>query len=174
MAKTDPAEEPRPTPPTALLTEPGQPAPSFELPDQEATAHRLEDYAGRWLVLYFYPKDNTSGCTKQACQFRDALAALSEEGAALLGVSPDSPQSHRGFIQKQSLNFPLLADTEKQVCAAYGVWQEKSMYGKKYMGVVRTTYLIDPQSRVAHRWDKVKVPNHDQAVLERLRELKNG
>ena len=148
--------------------DPGQPAPDFSLPDQAEHTHRLADYAGKWVVLYFYPKDSTPGCTKEACQFRDAQAELTKRGAAVLGISPDSPASHQKFIDKHDLPFPLLADTDKKMCRDYGVWQQKSMFGKKYMGVVRTTYLIDPNARVAHRWDKVKVTGHDTAVLKKL------
>lgn len=146
----------------------GRKAPTFTLNDQTNKSHKLADYAGKWVVLYFYPKDSTPGCTKEACGFRDASKDLQAAGAVVFGVSPDDEKSHAKFAEKQSLNFPLLADTKQTVCEKYGVWQEKSMYGKKYMGVVRTTYLIDPQGKVAARWDKVKVPGHVEDVLETL------
>ncbi len=148
----------------------GQAAPTWTLPDQAGRRHALKDYAGRWMVLYFYPKDDTSGCTQQACEFRDADAELDRSGLVVLGISPDSEASHAKFADKHGLPFPLLADAGSAVCKAYGVWREKSMYGRKYMGVVRTTYLINPQGRVAHRWDKVKVAGHAAEVLRLFRE----
>ncbi|MEM7627139.1 MAG: thioredoxin-dependent thiol peroxidase [Planctomycetota bacterium] len=148
----------------------GRKAPAFNLTDQAGKTHKLADYAGKWVVLYFYPKDSTPGCTKEACGFRDAAKDLKKAGAVVLGVSPDDEKSHAKFAEKQALNFPLLADTKQAACEKYGVWQEKSMYGKKYMGVVRTTYLIDPKGKVAARWDKVKVAGHVEAVLEQLAE----
>ncbi len=146
----------------------GHLAPPFNLHDQHDRPHALADYRGRWVVLYFYPRDATSGCTKQACGFRDSSAALGQAGAVVLGVSPDDVASHKKFADKESLNFTLLADPDHAVCEAYGTWQEKSMYGRKYWGVARTTYLIDPDGRVAHRWDKVKVAGHVAAVLKQL------
>ncbi len=148
--------------------DPGSPAPDFDLPDQAGERHTLADHRGRWLVLFFYPKDATPGCTREACDFRDLSARFHEAGAAVFGVSPDPVKSHARFAEKQALNFPLLADDGAAVCTAYGVWQEKSMYGKKYLGVARTTYLIDPEGLVAERWDHVKVPDHAQAVLNTL------
>jgi len=153
------------------LIEIGQSAPAFTLKDQDGNPHKLTAYKGDWVVLYFYPKDSTPGCTKEACAFRDAAADLKKAGAVVFGVSPDDVKSHAKFATKQSLNFPLLADPDQKICTKHGVWQEKSMYGKKYMGVVRTTYLINPKGKVAHRWDKVKVPGHVEAVLETLGEL---
>lgn len=152
----------------------GQSAPAFDLKDQDDQTHRLKDYRGNWLVLYFYPKDNTSGCTVEACKFRDAITTIKKLDAAVLGVSPDDQKSHHKFASKFNLPFSLLADTEKTTCNAYGVWQEKSMYGRKYMGVARTTYLIDPQGKVAHRWEKVKTAQHDQEVLAKLKELQKS
>ncbi|MEM7682561.1 MAG: thioredoxin-dependent thiol peroxidase [Planctomycetota bacterium] len=153
--------------------EPGKKAPAFHLADQLGEKHRLSDYAGSWVVLFFYPKDDTSGCTKEACQFRDASAegALSKRGAVVLGMSPQDVKSKAKFAQKHDLNFPLLADDEAVVCTKYGVYGEKSMYGRTYMGVNRTTYLIDPKGKVAQRWDKVKVPGHADEVLATLDEL---
>lgn len=149
----------------------GKKAPAFTLTDQNGDKHKLSDYKGKNVVLYFYPKDDTSGCTKQACQFRDGLPRFEKLDAVILGVSPDDEKSHTKFIGKHDLNFTLLADTEKKVCEKYGVWQEKSMYGRKYMGVARTTYLIDGAGKVVARWDKVKVPGHDEAVLKALTDL---
>ena len=156
------------------LIDPGMKAPAFALKDQQGTTRRLSQYAGQWVILYFYPKDNTSGCTKQACAFRDLLPDFSAADAVVLGVSPDDEKSHVKFIQKHDLPFTLLADPEHQALTKYGVWQEKSMYGRKYMGVVRTTYLINPKGKVAHRWDKVKVTHHVQAVLKTLTDLQQG
>ncbi len=153
------------TAPSVGLIEVGEAAPAFSLPDQAGTTHKLADYRGRWVVLYFYPKDDTSGCTAEACQFRDDLPRFRKKDAVVLGVSPDAAASHKKFADKYKLPFTLLADTEKEVCQRYGVWQQKSMYGRKYMGVVRTTYLIDPKGKVAQRWDKVKVPGHAEAVM---------
>lgn len=155
---------------TKPLTEVGKKAPAFTLKDQEGKKHKLSDYAGQWVVVYFYPKDDTSGCTKEACQFRDGLPDFEAVDAVVLGVSPDDETSHAKFVAKHELNFTLLADPDASICAKYGVWQEKSMYGRKYAGVVRTTYLIDPAGKVAARWDKVKVPDHAAAVLEAIRE----
>jgi peroxiredoxin Q/BCP len=152
------------------LIDPGSPAPDFHLPDQSGKVHALPDYRGKWIVLYFYPRDNTPGCTREACQFRDSAARFPPHGAVVLGVSPDSEASHQKFAAKYDLPFPLLVDHDAKLCQAYGVWQQKSMYGRLFPGVVRTTYLIDPQGRVAHRWDKVSVTGHDEAVLEKLAE----
>ncbi len=155
---------------TASLVEIGKKAPSFALNDQNGQIHRLSQYKGQWVVLYFYPKDNTPGCTKQACQFRDNLPKFTKNQAVVLGVSPDDEKSHTKFVDKFDLPFPLLADTEQKTCTDYGVWQEKNMYGRKYMGVVRTTYVIDPAGKVAHRFDKVKVADHAKAVLAVLKD----
>lgn len=149
----------------------GKKAPAFTLNNQDGDRVALKDHHGQWVVLYFYPKDDTSGCTKQACQFRDGLPKFKKSDAVILGVSPDDEAKHRKFIAKYDLNFDLLADPEKKVLEKYGVWQQKSMYGRKYMGVVRTTYLIDPNGKVAHRWDKVKVADHGDAVLGKIKEL---
>ncbi|MGA1399487.1 MAG: thioredoxin-dependent thiol peroxidase [Phycisphaerales bacterium] len=158
------------------LIEPGKKAPAFSAKDQDGQAHRLSDLAGKPIVLYFYPKDDTSGCTKEACAFRDLQPDFSKVKAAVLGVSPDDEKSHRKFVDKHELNFTLLADVapeggEPAICAKYGVWQEKSMYGRKYMGVVRTTYLIDAAGKVARRWDNVKVPGHAEEVLAAVKAL---
>lgn len=164
----------KPPPKTPDLVAIGSTAPAWNMPDQTGRQHRLRDYKGRWVVLYFYPKDDTPGCTKEACQFRDALSRFKRGDAAVLGISPDAPASHEKFRVKFDLNFDLLADVGSGVCKKYGVWQSKSMYGRSYMGVVRTTYLIDPNGKVAHRWDKVKVDEHDAEVLEKIKQLKRG
>lgn len=150
----------------------GKAAPAFTLTDRDGKKHALKDLKGQWVVLYFYPKDDTSGCTKEACQFRDMLPDFDTREAVVLGVSPDDEKSHGKFVDKYELNFTLLADPDKKVCEKYGVWQEKSMYGRKYMGVVRTTYLIDPKGKVAERWDKVKVTDHAKKVLKAIDEKK--
>ena len=166
------------------LIDEGRKAPAFTLSDQNGERHALKDYLGRPVVLYFYPKDDTSGCTKEACQFRDAMPNFEKLDAVVFGISPDDEKSHAKFAQKHGLNFTLLCDPPKKkrdapeddkgtpkVCEKYGVWQEKSMYGRSYMGVVRTTYLIDVNGKVAKRWDKVKVPGHADAVLEAVKAL---
>jgi len=153
------------------LVEVGRAAPAFNLPDQHDKKHRLSEYRGKWVVLYFYPKDNTSGCTDETCQFRDDLPRFKRAKAVLFGISPDSVASHAKFADKLGLSFDLLSDDESSICLKYGVWQQKSMYGRKYMGVVRTTFLIDPKGKVAHRWDKVKVKGHAEDVLATLKQL---
>ncbi len=153
------------------LIDPGKKAPAFSLRDQRGEKHALSDYRGAPLVLYFYPKDDTSGCTKEACQFRDAQGDFAKLDAAVVGVSPQGVESKRTFARKHDLNFPILADDDAKVCDNYGVWREKSMYGRTYMGVVRTTYLIDADGKVARRWDRVKADGHADDVLETLRAL---
>jgi peroxiredoxin Q/BCP len=153
------------------LVEPGHKAPSFRLKDQEGTAHTLADYAGRPVVLYFYPKDDTPGCTAEACSFRDGLPRFRTRQAAVLGVSILDEASKARFAAKYRVNFPLLADEDHAVAERYGVWQEKSNYGKTFMGIVRTTYLIDRDGKVARRWDKVKVDGHSDEVLQAVKEL---
>ena len=159
------------------LIEVGTPASEFNLQDQNGSAYTLDHFAGAPLVMFFYPKDDTPGCTKESCAFRDLTIDFKAAGAAVVGISPDGVDSHAKFATKFSLPFPLLADgpIEKgetpPVCDAYGVWAEKSMYGRTYMGVVRTTYLIAGDGRVAQRWDRVKVPGHAEAVLQAIREL---
>ncbi|RDI94531.1 thioredoxin-dependent thiol peroxidase [Meiothermus sp. QL-1] len=154
------------------MLRPGEMAPGFALPDQEGRLHRLEDYRGRWVVLYFYPKDDTPGCTKEACAFRDEKGRLEELGAVVLGVSADDVQSHARFHAKYALNFPLLADLEKSVVRAYGAWGTKTMYGKVFEGVLRQTYLIDPEGRVAWVWEKVRPEAHAAEVAEVLQRLR--
>jgi peroxiredoxin Q/BCP len=146
------------------LIEPGRKAPVFTLNDQHGQAHRLSDYAGRSVILYFYPKDDTPGCTQESCDFQAALPTLGRRSAVVLGVSILNEASKAKFAGKHGLTFPLLADEDHQVAEKYGVWQEKSRYGRKYMGIVRTTYLIGPDGKVVQRWDNVKVDGHADAV----------
>lgn len=153
------------------LVEPGRKASAFSLPDQDGKPHRLGDYAGRPLILYFYPKDDTPGCTKEACAFRDALPAFKKGKAAVLGVSVLDVASKAKFARKHKLNFPLLADPDHEVAQKYGAWQKKSLYRRTYMGVARMTYLIGPDGKVARRWDGVKVDGHAAAVRAAVEEL---
>jgi peroxiredoxin Q/BCP len=150
------------------MVETGQPAPDFTLPDQSGREVTLSKLRGSPVVLYFYPKDDTPGCTKEACAFRDAFADYEGRGAKIVGVSPDGPDSHIRFIRKLNLPFTLLADTENQVCRAYGVWKEKNMYGRKSMGVERTTFVIDGSGLVREVFPRVKVDGHSAAVLEAI------
>jgi peroxiredoxin Q/BCP len=152
------------------LIEPGHKAPAFALKDQNGTLHRLSDYAGTPVVLYFYPKDDTPGCTTEACAFRDRLPKFKTLKAVILGASILDEKSKAKFAGKYDLNFPLLADAEHAVAEKYGVWQEKSRYGRKYMGIVRTTYLIGPAGRVSRRWDNVKVDGHAEDVLAAVKD----
>ncbi|KAF0231064.1 MAG: peroxiredoxin [Beijerinckiaceae bacterium] len=140
-------------------------APAFTLPGDGGSSVSLSHFAGRKLVLYFYPKDDTSGCTKEAIDFNALRADFEAAGTTILGVSPDSAASHDKFKKKHALDFPLAADESKAMLEAYGVWVEKSMYGRKYMGVERTTFLIDARGVVARVWNKVKVPGHAAEVL---------
>jgi peroxiredoxin Q/BCP len=153
------------------LIEPGSKAPAFSLKDQQGKTHRLSEYHGRPLVLYFYPKDDTSGCTKEACAFRDNLPKFKSSKAAVLGVSILDEASKARFAGKYDLNFPLLADVDHEVADKYGVWQKRSMYGRSFMGIARTTYLIDASGKVVRRWDKVKVDGHAEEVLAAANEL---
>ena len=150
------------------LVEVGRKAPAFSLKDQSGEARRLSDYVGRPVVLYFYPKDDTPGCTKEACAFTDNLPKFKSSKAAVLGVSILDEKSKAKFANKYGITFPLLADADHAVAAKYGVWQEKSRYGRKYMGIARTTYLIGPDGKVVQRWDNVKVDGHVEAVAEAL------
>jgi peroxiredoxin Q/BCP len=144
----------------------GDKAPLFEAKDQNGNTIKLSDYLGKKVVLYFYPKDDTSGCTAQACNLRDNMEVLTKHGYTVIGVSVDDEKSHSKFINKYNLNFNLIADTDHSVVQAYGVWQEKSMYGKKYMGTVRTTFIIDEEGKIARIIDKVKTGEHAAQILE--------
>jgi peroxiredoxin Q/BCP len=150
------------------MLEAGQKAPAFSLKDQDGKTVKLSDFKGQHVVLYFYPKDNTPGCTTEACDFRDSQAALKKAGAVVLGVSMDSEASHQKFIQKHGLNFPLLVDADHVVAEKYGAWGEKSMYGKTFMGLIRSTFLVGPDGKLKQVWPKVKVDGHVEAVLEAL------
>jgi len=150
------------------MLETGTKAPDFTLPDQDGVLHSLSDYLGKKVVLYFYPKDNTSGCTKQACNFMELMPHFSENNAVVLGVSKDSVASHKKFQEKFNLNFTLLADTEKEVIKLYDVWQEKNMYGKITMGVVRTTYLIDENGIITKAFGKVKAADNPADMLKEV------
>ena len=152
----------------------GEKAPAFTLPDQEGKLHRLEDYRGKWVVLYFYPKDDTPGCTKEACNFRDEKGRLEEMGAVVLGVSADDLESHGKFHSKYGLNFPLLSDPSTEMIKAYGAWGLKNLYGKEYEGILRQTFLIDPQGKIAKVWEKVKPDEHALEVAEVLSELQKA
>jgi thioredoxin-dependent peroxiredoxin len=154
----------------ALIDE-GKKAPAFSLNDQDGTTHRLSDYAGRPVILYFYPKDDTPGCTKESCDFRDTLPEFKKSKAAVFGVSILDQASKKKFADKFQLNFPLLADPNHQIAEKYGVWQQKSMYGRKFMGIARTTFLIGPDGKVAKRWDNVKVNGHADEVLTAVAQL---
>ena len=151
--------------------ESGQIAPTFTLTADDGSKVRLADLKGRPVVLYFYPKDDTPGCTREACAFRDQQGRLKKLGASVLGVSADSIESHAKFRDKHGLNFPLLADVDHKVAEKYGAWREKNRYGKKSMGIQRSTFLIDAGGKVAKVWKAVKVDGHDQQVLEALAEL---
>lgn len=149
-------------------------APLFELSSDDGKTYKLDDFLGKWLVLYFYPKDNTSGCTSEACDFRDNFERITELGASVVGVSPDSTKSHANFRSKHNLNFALLSDESKNMLSDYGVWKEKSMYGRKYMGVERTTYIISPEQKIMKIYSKVKVNGHVEQIIKDLKELQAG
>ena len=152
------------------MLEVGTKAPDFTLPDQNGQMHSLKEYVGKMVVLYFYPKDNTAGCSKQACNFGELLPLFSARGAVVLGVSKDSVASHKKFEEKYNLPFTLLSDTELEVIKAYDVWQEKKLYGKVSMGVVRTTYLIDEEGFIIKAMGKVKAAQNPQDTLNALAE----
>ena len=153
------------------MIEEGKKAPSFTLENQDGEKISLNNFAGKNVVLYFYPKDNTSGCTQEACNFRDDFPKFGKMKAVILGVSPDSVQSHKKFSEKYKLPFNLLSDEKKQVLEKYGVWKEKSMYGRKYMGVERSTFIIDKTGKVRRIFRKVKVDNHNDEVMKAIKEL---
>ncbi len=149
----------------------GDKAPDFTLIDQDGNKVSLNDFKGKNIVLYFYPKDNTSGCTKEACNFRDEFPKFGKLNAVIIGISPDSVESHRKFIDKYKLPFTLLSDESKTTLEKYGVWKEKSMYGRKYMGVERSTFTIDKTGKIRKIFRKVKVADHNKEVLEALMEI---
>lgn len=149
----------------------GAKAPDFSLPDQNGKIHSLKDYAGKKVILYFYPKDNTSGCTKQACGFSERVPLFSEKGAVILGISKDSVASHKKFEENYGLKFTILSDPDKTVIQSYDVWKEKKLYGKVSMGVVRTTYLIDENGIIIKAFDKVKAAENPEQMLEIVGDL---
>jgi len=153
------------------MMEIGDSVPDFCLPNQDEEEICFRDIKGRWIILYFYPKDNTPGCTTEACDFTEALPDLEALNAIVLGVSPDSPKKHRNFIEKKGLGITLLSDEEKELCKKFGVWQLKKNYGREYMGVVRSTFLIDPDGKIAAKWEKVRVKGHVEEVKSKLSEL---
>lgn len=151
--------------------EQGVKAPAFTLKDDQGKSVKLSDFKGSPVVLYFYPRDDTPGCTREACAFRDRSKDFQAMGAVVLGVSTDSVESHAKFRDKYNLNFPLLSDPDQKVCQKYGAWREKNMYGKKSMGIQRSTYLIDSSGKIAKVWKRVQVDGHDSQVLSALKEL---
>lgn len=156
------------------MLEVGMDAPEFCLPNQDEEEICLRDIKGSWIVLYFYPRDNTPGCTTQACNFTEELPSFEKLNATILGVSPDSPKKHRNFIEKKDLKITLLADEEKELCNMYGVWQLKKFMGKEHMGVVRSTFVIDPDGKIAAIWRKVKVKTHIEEVKSELESLQQA
>jgi len=156
--------------PTELAV--GSKAPPFSLPNQDGRPVKLGELKGRWVVLYFYPKDDTPGCTTEACDFTDGIKAFEKRDAVVLGCSADSPESHRKFIAKHKLKVTLLSDAEHKVMEAYGAWGPKKLYGRSFMGIIRSTFIIGPDGKVAHHWPRVKSAGHAQAVREKLSELR--
>jgi len=144
----------------------GTEAPSFELLDGQGNLHKLSDYAGQTIVIYFYPKDDTPGCTKEACSFRDNYKAYKDAGIEILGISPDEVKSHKKFSEKYELPFILLSDPEHQICEAYGVWGLKKSFGREYEGIYRTTFIVGPKGNIKHVFEKVKPADHSQEVLQ--------
>ena len=156
---------------TVIEIKPGDSAPDFSLPDHSGTVHTAQSYQGSWCILYFYPKDNTTACTAEALAFSAVYEELAELGVPVIGISPDSVESHRKFIEKHDLKITLLSDVDHHVIEAYGAWKLKKMYGKEYMGVERSTFLIDQNGIIREIWRKVKVKGHVEAVTSRLDEL---
>jgi thioredoxin-dependent peroxiredoxin len=155
-----------------MALEIGTKAPDFSADADNNLSIKLTDYLGKWIVLYFYPKDNTSGCTKEACAFRDNMERITFLDAIVFGVSPDKVNSHNNFKVKFDLNFALIADPDKNICNLYEVMGEKSMYGKKYLGVIRTTYIISPEGTINYVFSKVKVDGHVDEVISKLQAIK--
>ena len=152
--------------------EPGTPAPAFTLPDQDGKSVKLSDFKGQWLVLYFYPKDDTPGCTTEACEFTDGIQHFTKMDATVVGCSPDSPEKHLTFIAKYKLKVRLLSDPDHKMMTAYRAWGEKVLYGKATIGVIRSTVIIDPKGKIAHHWATVKAAGHAESVREKLKELR--
>ena len=149
----------------------GTTAPAFTLPNQDDEKVKLSDYKDRWVVLYFYPKDDTPGCTTEACEFTDNIRSFDKLDTTVIGISPDTPEKHRAFIKKYKLKVTLLSDPEHKIMANYGAWGIKKMYGKEVTGVIRSTFIIDPKGKVAHAWKAVKAAGHAAKVKEKLEEL---
>ncbi len=154
------------------MLEQGLKSPDFTLPDQDNRKVRIADYKGQWVIVYFYPKAMTPGCTTETCNFQEALPEFEKNDAAVLGISKDSIEKQKKFAEKYKINFPLLSDAESDVCEQFGVWQKKSMYGKEYMGIVRSTFIIDPDGNIARVYPKVKVKEHHHEVMADLNALK--
>jgi peroxiredoxin Q/BCP len=154
------------------MPDPGEAAPDIVLPDESGTIHRLADQRGRWTIVYFYPADDTPGCTTEACQFRDLDGEVRDTGADVWGISPDDAASHRRFREKFNLPFTLLSDEDHAVAERYGAWTLKQNYGREYMGIQRSTLLVDPDGRLARTWPRVKADGHPAAVLAALAELR--
>jgi peroxiredoxin Q/BCP len=171
VMKTQTKKKPTNTKPATSPLGPGRIAPDFELPDDTGTARRLSDFRGKPVVLYFYPADDTPGCTKEACNFRDDYSRYRRHGVTILGVSPDSEHSHERFKSKYNLPFRLLADAEHRVCSLYGVWGRKKFMGRTYDGVLRTTFLIDKAGRIARVFEGVRPAEHSAEVLAEVRDL---
>ena len=157
-----------------MAIEEGKKAPAFTLPDENSDKVKLSDLAGQWVVLYFYPRDDTPGCTIQACDFTSGIKGFEKLGAVILGCSPDDDESHQKFIKKHKLKIHLLSDTSHRVMEKYGAWGEKNMYGKITRGVIRSTVLIDPAGRVAKHWKRVKTKGHAEAVNQVLKQLQSN
>jgi peroxiredoxin Q/BCP len=155
-----------------MILKVGQPAPNFNLPDQNNNFHKLTDYQGKWLLLYFYPKDDTPGCVKEACGMRDNMETFSKLKAKVVGVNVDSVQSHDKFVHKYQLPFTLLADEEKKIVNDYGVWEKKKILGKEFEGIARTSFLINPEGRIAKIYEKVNPLIHTKEVIKDLDNLK--
>lgn len=149
----------------------GDEAPDFSLSTDGNGTFKLSDFKGQPVVVYFYPKDDTSGCTKEACSFTENLSSFNRINAKIIGISKDSVESHDKFVKKYALKFPLGSDEDGKVCEAYGTWVEKSMYGRKYMGIDRATFIVDQDGKLSHIWRKVKVPGHTEEVLAALKEI---
>jgi peroxiredoxin Q/BCP len=150
----------------------GSNVPQFSLPDQNGKIHNISDYIGRWVIVYFYPKDLTPGCTTEACNFQEVLPDFNSIDAVILGISKDSVERHKKFADKYNLHFNLLSDENSDVCEQFGVWQKKSMYGKEYMGIVRSTFIVNPDGKIVKVYPKVKVKEHHTEILEDLKTLK--
>jgi len=152
----------------------GRAAPAFDLPDQDGKRRKLGEFRGQWLVLYFYPRDDTPGCTVEACEFTGGVRAFGKLDAVVLGCSPDTPEQHRKFIAKHNLKIVLLSDPGHEAMSAYGAWGDKVLYGRKFEGVIRSTVIVDPKGNVAHHWKKVKAKGHAESVRRKLEELQGS